>query len=133
MSQENVELVRRMCDAFLAGDVATALRGLHEDVKWHGTIAGLDEGRTYRGHQEVVEAFVESLRDWERHSLATERFFDAGDRVVVFWHEVGRGRSSGAEVETRTGVVYRVRDHQVVEVHPYMDRPGALEAAGLQK
>ena len=131
MSQENVEVVRRMCDAFVAGDVADALDVLHVDVKWHGTIGGLEEGRPAHGHDEVIEGFMESLRDWERHSLEAEDYLDAGDRVVVFWHETGRGKGSGVEVETRTAVVYTVRGDEVVEVQGYMDRGEALEAVGL--
>ena len=45
----------------------------------------------------------------------------------ILWHEVGRGKGSGVEVETRTAVVYTVR----VEVQGYMDRRQALEAVGL--
>jgi ketosteroid isomerase-like protein len=130
MSQENVEVVRHMCEAFLAGDLAAALDVLHADVTWHGTIGGIEEGRTAHGHDEVIEEFVESLRDWERHSLEAEDYLDAGDRVVVLWHEVGRGKRSGVEVETRTAVVYTVRGNQVVEVQGYMDRRQALEAVG---
>jgi len=131
MSQENVELVRGMLEAFLAGDIGTALDVLHADVIWHGTIGGLDEGRTARGHNEVIEGFMESLRDWESHSLEVEDYLDAGDGVVVLWHEIGRGKASGVEVETRTAVIYTVRGNEVVEVQGYMDREQALEAAGL--
>jgi ketosteroid isomerase-like protein len=130
MSQENVEVVRHMCEAFLAGDLAAALDVLHADVTWPGTIGGIEEGRTAHGHDEVIEEFVESLRDWERHSLEAEDYLDAGDRVVVLWHEVGRGKRSGVEVETRTAVVYTVRGDEVVEVQGYMDRRQALEAVG---
>jgi ketosteroid isomerase-like protein len=131
MSRASVDLVRSMCDAYVAGDVAGALEPLHPEVVWHGTIGGLEEGRTYRGHAEVIAAFADSLADWERHSLETERFIDAGESVVVFWHETGRGRTSGVGVETRTAVVYTVRDGKVVEVQGYMDRADALTAVGL--
>jgi ketosteroid isomerase-like protein len=131
MSKENVQIVRRMCEAFLADEVADALDILAADVEWHGTIGGLDQGRTARGHGEVIEGFMESLGAWERHSLEVEGYLDAGDRVIVLWHEVGRGKASGVEVETRTAVVYTVRGDEVVEVQGYMDRRQALEAVGL--
>jgi ketosteroid isomerase-like protein len=133
MSQENVEVVQRMCEAFLAGDVPSALAVLHADVTWHGTIGGIEEQATAHGHDEVINGFVESLRDWEHHSLTAEDYIDAGDRVVVLWHEVGRGKASGVEVETRTAVVYTVRGDEVVEVQGYMERRQALEALGLSE
>src|SRR5947209_16767587 len=98
-----------MCDAFLAGDLEVALNGLDHEVVWHGTIGGLDEGRVARGHRDVIEAFAENLHEWESLSLEAQRYIDAGDRVVVFWHEEGRGRSSGVEVSTDTAVIYTVR------------------------
>jgi ketosteroid isomerase-like protein len=131
MSQENLELVKRMVDAFLEGDAEAALTVLDDEVVWHGTIGGLDEGRIARGQQEVIEAFGENLQEWESHVLEPQRFIDAGDRVVVFWHEEGRGRSSGAEVRTDTAVIYTVRGSHVVEAQGYMDRSAALEAVGL--
>jgi ketosteroid isomerase-like protein len=131
MSQENVEAVRRMLDAFVAGNFELALDVLDHEVVWHGTIGGLDEGRVAHGHREVIDAFGEDLQEWESHVLEAQRLIDAGDRVVVFWHEEGRGRSSGAEVTTNTAVIYTVRSGHVVEAQGYMDRSAALQAAGL--
>jgi len=133
MSQENVEVVKRLCDAFLAGNIEQALGGLDRDVEWRGTIGGLDEGRVAHGHSEVIEGFTESLQEWESHTLRTVEFIDAGDRVVVFWHERGRGRASGAEVSTDTAVIYTVRDGLVVLAQGYVDRAAALEAVGLEE
>jgi ketosteroid isomerase-like protein len=131
MSQENVELVRGMCEAFMSGDFTRALDVLHADVVWHGTIGGLEEQRTAHGQGEVIEEFLEYMREWERLTLEAEGYRDAGDDVVVLWHETARGRESGIEVETRTAAVYTVRDGAVVEVQSYMDRGRALEAVGL--
>jgi ketosteroid isomerase-like protein len=121
-----------MCDAFNGGDFEGALAKLHPEVEWHGTAGGVDEGRVARGHREVIEGFVQSAEAWESQTLETTRFIDAGDQVVVFWHEVARGRKSGAEVETDTAVIYTVEDGSVMRVDPYMDRDQALQAAGVQ-
>jgi ketosteroid isomerase-like protein len=130
MSRENVEIVRRLCEAFVGGDVETAFAGLDPAVEWHGTVGGLDQQRVYRGHDEVVAAFVENFENWEQPTLAPERFIDAGDRVVVLWHEIARSRHSDQELETRTGVVYTVHDGLIVEVRGYMDRDQALASVG---
>jgi ketosteroid isomerase-like protein len=131
MSQENVEAVKRMLDAFVAGNFELALEVLDDEVIWHGTIGGLDEGRIAHGHREVIEAFDENLQEWESHVLEAQQFIDAGDHVVVFWHEEGRGRSSGATVTTDTAAIYTVRSGHVVEAQGYMDRSAALKAVGL--
>src|SRR4051794_1566424 len=133
MSQANVELVRAMNEAFEQGDIEGALAKLHPEVEWHGTKGGLDDGKIARGHREVIAGFVEAFEAWERQSLETTDYFDAGDRVLVFFHEVAKGRESGAVVETDTGVIFTVKDGSVVRVDPFMDRDEALEAAGLSE
>jgi ketosteroid isomerase-like protein len=132
MSSENVEIVRRSTEAFAAGDVETALAALDPQIEWHATVGGIDEGRVAHGHQEVIEAFVDYFETWERLELRAEEFFDAGDEdVVVFWHEVAKGRKSGVVVETDTGTIQTVRDGKIVCVRSYMDREQALQLAGL--
>lgn len=132
MSRANVEVVRAATEAMVAGDVETALGHLAPDVEWHGTVGGLDEGSVAHGLDEVVEGFLAYFETWERIELRADRYVDApGDDVVVFFHEVARGRESGAVVETDTGTVNTVRDGKIVRVRAFMDRGDALRAAGL--
>lgn len=134
MSQKNVEVVRRSCEAFVAGDAETAMAALDPQIEWHATVGGIDEGRIARGHEEVVQAFIDYFEVWERLEMRAEKFIDAGgDDVVVFWHEVAKGRESGLVVETDTGTVQTVRDGKIIRVRSYMDRAEALAAAGLSE
>jgi ketosteroid isomerase-like protein len=134
MSQENVEIVRAANDAFLAGDVEAALDALDPEIEWHATVGGIDEGRVYHGQDQVVQAFADYFAVWERMEMRADKYIDAGgDEVVVFHHEVAKGRESGAVVETDTGTVQTVRDGKIVRVRSYMDRAHALEAAGLSE
>ena len=134
MSRENMEIVRRATEAMLSGDAATALDALDPDVEWHATVGGLEEGRVARGHEEVAQAFADYFAIWERIELRADDYIDAGgDQVVVFFHEVAKGRQSGAVVETDTGTVNTVRNGKIARVRSYMQRSDALEAAGLSE
>jgi ketosteroid isomerase-like protein len=134
MSQENVEIVRACSEAFMNGDIETALDALDPEIEWHATVGGLDEGRVARGREEVVQGFVDYFEVWEQMEMRAEKFIDAGgEDVVVFHHEVAKGRESGVVVETDTGTVQTVRDGKIVRVRSYMDRNQALEAAGLSE
>ena len=78
-----------------------------------------------------MQAFIDYFEIWERMEMRAEKYIDAGaDDVVVFWHEVAKGRESGV-VETDTGTVQTVRDGKIIRVRSYMDRAEALEAAGV--
>jgi ketosteroid isomerase-like protein len=133
MSEENVEIVKAMNAAYAQGDVERALATLHPEVEWRGTLGGVDERAVYHGREEVVGAFVDNLSTWESLSLDYEDYIDAGDKVVVFVHEVARGRESGAETETDTAMVFEFEGDQVIRARAYMDRSKALEAAGLSE
>jgi ketosteroid isomerase-like protein len=125
-------VVRRSCEAFVAGDAETAMAALDPKIEWHATVGGIDEGRIARGHEEVVQSFIDYFEVWERLEMRAEKFIDAGEEdVVVFWHEVAKGRESGVVVETDTGTVQTVRDGKIIRVRSYMDRAEALEVAGL--
>ena len=133
MSEENVDVVRKANEAFVSGDAETALDLLAPEIEWHGTVGGFDEGRIARGRDEVVQGFVEYFENWERMELRADDYIDAGgDEVVVFHHEVAKGRQSGVVVETDTGSVSTVRDGKIVRVRAYMERDEALRAAGIQ-
>jgi ketosteroid isomerase-like protein len=49
MSQENVENVRRIYEAFLRNDWDQAAQLHDPDVELHGTVGGLSEGSVARG------------------------------------------------------------------------------------
>jgi ketosteroid isomerase-like protein len=132
MSAENIELVRAATEAMERGDAEGALAALDTEIEWHATVGGVDEGRVARGHDEVVQGFLDYFEVWERIELRAEDFIDAGgEEVVVFFHEVAKGRKSGIVVETDTGTINTVRNGKIVRVRSYMDRDEALRAAGL--
>jgi len=134
MSQENVKIVREAFEAFLGGDHEKTAQLVDPEVEFHGTVGGLHEGQIAHGQSEIDETFeVEDMEAWEERRLEAEDFIDAGDNVVVLLHEYRRGRGSGVELETNTGVVVAVSGGRVVRIQGYMDRDAALKAAGLSE
>jgi ketosteroid isomerase-like protein len=134
MSRENVDVVRAATEAMAARDGETALNALDQDIEWHGAVGGFDEGRVARGHDEVVQAFADYFRFWERVELRADRYIDAGgEEVIVFIHEIAKGRASGIVVETDLAVVNTVRNRKIVRVRSFLDRNEALEAVGLRE
>ena len=131
MSQENVEIVRRMWDAFLAADFQTALSFYAPDVEWDGT--NLPDGELARGHQAVVDHAVRWTEMWDDWKIEPERFIDAGgDQVVIVFREVGRS-ASGLQMDELHAELYTVRGGKVVYRKGFSDPAEALEAAGLSE
>jgi ketosteroid isomerase-like protein len=128
------QAISRGFAALQRGDLEAALGSFYDpDVEWHGAVGGFDEGRVVRGQAEVLDAFRDYYDTWERLELRPEELIDTGDELVIFVHEVARGRKSGVVVETDTAAISTLREGRIVQVRNYLDRKEALEAAGLGK
>jgi ketosteroid isomerase-like protein len=132
MSQENVEVIRGMLDAFERGDFEASLGFLDENIEWHDP-PDVPGAAVHRGPKEVRGFFARWLGAWESYSAGTEELIDAGDQVVAVHHERGRGKESGVEVDHRSATVFDVRGGKVIRRRPYPDRAQALEAVGRRK
>lgn len=63
----------------------------------------------------------------------SEENIEADDVVIAIVRGVGRGRSSGADVEVRGAHLWTFRDQKVVGFALYQELPDALEAAKLSR
>jgi ketosteroid isomerase-like protein len=133
MSEENVEICRRMSVAFRNGDWAAAFEPVHPDIEMDATRGPIGElARTYTGLDEVAAFWREWLEAWGPQSY-DEELTDAGDQVVMWvtGHEL-QGRGSGIEVGMPPyGWVATLRNGKLVKGTMYMNKAEALEAAGL--
>ena len=125
-----VPFVRRFLDAFLAVDTTALMDMLDPEVVWFGTRGGLDESQVLRGPAAVLAYIGEIQEPWEEFNVEVEQVIEAGDAVVVFMRETGRGRHGGPEVQSDTAMIFKARQERVVEVTGYLDRDEALRAAG---
>ena len=135
MSQENVEIVSAVFDAWNEGSLETVLPFVAEGIEWLEV-----EGRPESAGLEVrgkarVRSMLESLYEtWQRYRLEPEEVQAVGDdRVVAVLREVARGRASGVDVESRWGYVITFRDGKLGRVEAYRNPDHALEAAGLRE
>ncbi len=91
-----------------------------------GELAGKGYGSLIRAKRTLLDSF-------EEISVAPERFFDLGERILVFATFHAKGRGSGAPTDAQQAHLLTVRDGKVVEWRAFGDRRKALEAAGLRE
>src|SRR6266540_3516710 len=131
MSRKNVEVVRRMWEAFLGDDPARGLSFCDPDIEWDGR--NLPDGKIARGPEAIIEHTVRWAEMWHDWTMEPERFIDAGgDQVVFVFRETGRSES-GLQMDERHAELYTVRDGKVVHRKGFSDPAEALEAAGLEE
>jgi uncharacterized protein len=134
MSQENVEIVRSLFEAFgVHRDPEAGLPYVDPDVEFQSAIIGGAEGITYRGHDGVRRWMAESDAAFEELTLKPEEFRDLGDEVLLIGRLHARGRESGVEVDSPIAWLSTVRDGKVVRSRGFLRPQEALEAAGLRE
>ncbi len=135
MSQENVEVVRGVYDAFARRDSAAALAAYALDIEFdfrHGGL-GLDSPSLYQGHDGVRTAFrnwLAPFRDFEFQPGETK---DYGDQVLVTVKEHGVGRASGVTVDRNHYALWTLRGGKIVSLRVYLDHAEALKAVGVEE
>jgi ketosteroid isomerase-like protein len=128
MSQENINLVRAVLEAFVQGrsNALTAL--VHTEFEMVQLPLHPEAG-TLRGWK----AADESMRTWresfDEFRWEAEEFIDAGDQVVFIVRELGRGRGGGVDLDHRYGAVCTVQDGKIARLEWFNDKQRALEAA----
>jgi ketosteroid isomerase-like protein len=134
MSRENVDIIRRGYERFAAGDLE-AVAGLFADEAELADLGGLGVVGTAAGTQYGPEGFLrssqEALDAFEDYRVEAEEFVDAGDAVVVPVRIFGRGRASGAVMETRLAHVWTFRGGKVIRGDVYRSTAEAFDAVGL--
>jgi ketosteroid isomerase-like protein len=128
MSQENVELVRKVLARFIATG-ETTWDTSSDEIEFHDHVI-MDAGE-YRGHAGFGHWLEDWNAAWSEFSIEPEEFRDAGTHVVSFLRMKATGRSSGVVVERPDAMVWEVRGGKIVRLDYYNDRKQALESVGL--
>jgi ketosteroid isomerase-like protein len=136
MSQENVEIIRHVVEAWNADDLDAFLAELDADVEWHPAIEPVLEGgaTVYRGHDGAQKIWAENRGGaWERLVNRPQEFRDLGESVLVLGHLELTARTTGIQFSQEVGEVFDFRAGKIVRIRDFMTHAEALEAAGLSE
>jgi ketosteroid isomerase-like protein len=130
MSEENVELARRMIEWSNARDTEAAQAALTDDVELVPLRAAIED-TVYRGPEAFAAFGADTEESWEELRFDAEALRDAGERVVAIGQLSARARVTGADVRGRIAMLFEFRGDKISKVRTYTDVEEALEAAGL--
>jgi ketosteroid isomerase-like protein len=134
MSQENVEIVRRIYDALGRPDIVATL--WDPDVEFdvsRDIWAAVVGGGHYRGTDGVRNWMLDLYGAWEQLNVDCEELIDAGEEVVSVLSVRGRGKASGIEVGYNPAGIWTIHRGKVVRVVWFATRAEALQAVGLSE
>jgi ketosteroid isomerase-like protein len=140
MSEENVEIVSDLLDAFTRRDHERAFAVYDPDIEWDASRlaeAIPDAAGIYHGHEGVRTYWRRWLQAWTDLEFEVEDVLDGGDEVVALIRNQRQfGRHSGIATEfpvPRYALVFTIRDGKVIRWRAFPDQREALEAAGLSE
>ena len=135
MSEENVEIVRRVSDAYNRRDVGAMLDELHPEVEWYPWLQLQLGGQAtvYRGHQGVRKGVQELEEVFSEIQAEQTEIRDLDERVVAIGHLRGRGKESGAITESAIAWIVEFKGGKVIRVREFLDPEQALSAAGVRE
>jgi ketosteroid isomerase-like protein len=132
MSQENVEIVRHIYEAWNAGDLG--LEHFARNIELHQTSRLPGTSIVFRGHDGLLKAVQELFGGLRDLSWKPDEFVAApNDRVVVPFRFHAIGRNSGVTVDMSLIHVWTLRNELAIRCDTYEDSAKALEAAGLRE
>ena len=129
MSQANVELVRRVYEAFGRGDVDAVFAAMKPDIEWDES-EGMPYGGVYHGRDAIVEnVFGPILTDVQDFTAAPDEILAIDDARVM-----ARGRHGGTgaagPVDARFVHIWTVTDGKVSRYEQLADTRRFCDAVG---
>jgi uncharacterized protein len=123
MSQENVQLIRGLYEAFDKGDVPTVLGKMDESIEWREAENFIYADKNpYVGPQAVLEGvFMRLGAEWDAFTVTPEEWLDAGNQVVVLGTYRGTHKGTGRAVRAQFAHVWAVKGSRVLRFQQYTD------------
>ena len=131
MSQQNVEVIRRLYQAMNVRDSEAFAELAHPALEWVPDQRLGEE--PVRGREKVIRFFSDLAQMFADLRTETERVWETGDQVLVFVRVSGSGAGSGPGFDIRIAHLWTLSDGVVVRGEGFGDRDEALEAAGLRE
>ena len=131
MSEENVEIIRRVYDALNRNDWDAAFRDAHPDIEitlQRGPLAG-----THRGRERPQAVFRDVRAAFDAWIMEPSEFLESGNQVVAIVKNRLRPKGTDTEFETRNGHLWTIRDGTILSLKGFPNPDDALEAAGLRE
>jgi ketosteroid isomerase-like protein len=129
---KKLDLVRSIYAAWERGDFNSA-EWAHAEIEY--VVADGPAPGSWRGLAGMAEGFRNWLSAWEEYRVEPQEYRELDDeRVLVFVHNLGRGKTSGldlGQMQARGAHLFHVRGEKVTRYVAYLDRERALADLGL--
>jgi len=129
VSQENVEIVRRLNDVFNERSFVENADLLDPDMVWDMSHVPLPDAAIFTGRLGLLKFLDAWTESFASEHIDAEEILDLGDQVLVMVRHSGQGKVSGIEIDQRFAMLWTLLDGRATRMDMYLTRDEALEAA----
>ena len=130
MTEGNVAVVRRVYQAFNAGDTETLVSLAAPEFVIHASEA--TDGAEHHGPGAFAEIQRAIDNRWRDLRLEPLEFYEAGDKVLVLGTLVAKSRENEG-LASITGHVWTLREGKLTAMKAYLSSEEAIREAGLTR
>ena len=123
MSEENVQIVRGLYEAFGNGDVPGVLSKFANDIEWREADNFIyADGNPYVGPTAVLEGvFMKFATGWDNFAVHPDSILSAGDQVIALGTYTGTYKKTGKSVRAQMVHVWDIKEGMAVKFQQYTD------------
>src|SRR5687768_3999826 len=132
MSEENVEIVRQMVDAFSRGDTPAMLK-LTDPSLVFTPLPDTPDVQSFHGHEGLLQGIAQTTEIWDDFSIELREMRDFDDQVLASLRWWGRGPSSGIQMEVDICALVTFREGMIVRWQFFPSEQQALESTPLSE
>lgn len=132
MTQQNVDLIRSIYEAFASGDIPGVVARMSPEIVWNeAENFPYADNNPYRGPEAILTGvFGRIATDWQDFTATPEEFLGCGDTVVVLGRYRGKSTATGKEINAQLAHVWRVHDGKAADFQQYTDTLQVARAIG---
>jgi ketosteroid isomerase-like protein len=132
MSDENIEAVRRLYDAWQRDGFGVVRELMDPGIEWVNPAYAVEPG-TRRGY-DGFEAAAHALRSiYPDYRVWATKLYDAGDRVAVTAKVATRSTGLAVPIEAERGYVFDLRGGKITRFAWFNDPQEAIDAVRLSE
>ena len=130
MSQENVQIIRGIYEAFARGDVPAVLNAFDPHIEWReADNFPYADRNPYIGPQAIVAGvFMRLGTEWDGFSAVPADLLDAEESVVALGVYSGTYKATGKQVRAQFAHIWTLERGKVRKFQQYTDTQQFVEA-----
>jgi hypothetical protein len=123
MSEQNLNAVIALYDAFGKGDIPSVLNALAPDIEWREAENFIyADGNPYVGPNAVLEGvFMRIATEWNGFTVSPEGVLDAGETIIGHGYYSGTYKQNDKQVRAQFAHFFTFREGKVTRFQQYTD------------